>query len=256
MQHWWRLVRPTRRATVAIVGCTALALLALVTPLAPGSEGRPYGTQRLSDARSGYGIPGPDVPQGALAGSTSATTTPLPSTAPTPAAVAGTNALAAAFASASRESSVPVPLLEAICYMEGRLSNHGGSPSIDNGFGCMHLVNNSHADTLDEAAKDLGVPVTQLKQDIATNVRGGAAVLRDRANQFSPSHTIPASLADWYGAVAAYSGAATPSTARMYADAAYAILNAGFSAQADHGRWARKPYSSSLARSSVFLAGA
>src|ERR1700739_1533796 len=50
----------------------------------------------------------------------------------------------AAFTQAAREFGVPAPLLEAICYMEGRLSNHNGSPSMDNGFGCMHLVQNRH----------------------------------------------------------------------------------------------------------------
>jgi N-acetyl-anhydromuramyl-L-alanine amidase AmpD len=158
-----------------------------------------------------------------------------------------------AFDQASQESGVPVSLLKALCYMEGHLSNHGGTPSIDGGYGCMHLVkNNSHTtvprnaskdlgigtnmvkdgqtDDLDKAAKDLGVTTDQLKTDMATNIRGGAAVLRDYALQLSRNHTLPSSLADWYGAVAAYSHATTSNAAHMYADAVYKLINNGLSA--------------------------
>src|SRR5579875_3256898 len=61
-----------------------------------------------------------------------------------------------AFARAASEFHVPAVLLKAICYMEGRLSNNGGWPSRDNGFGCMHLVKNDHVDMLDRAARELG----------------------------------------------------------------------------------------------------
>jgi N-acetyl-anhydromuramyl-L-alanine amidase AmpD len=163
-----------------------------------------------------------------------------------------------AFDQASQESSVPVAILKALCYMEGHLSNHGGTPSIDGGYGCMHLVkNNSHTsvprgargdlgigtnmikdgqtDTLGTAAKDLGVTTDQLKMDMATNIRGGAAVLRDYALQLSSNHTLPGTLADWYGAVAAYSNATTQNTAHMYADAVYKLINNGFSGTTDTG---------------------
>lgn len=53
-----------------------------------------------------------------------------------------------AFGQASQEFGVPSALLKAICYMEGRLSNHGGNPSVDQGFGCMHLIKNHNGDTL------------------------------------------------------------------------------------------------------------
>src|SRR5690349_10141401 len=79
-----------------------------------------------------------------------------------------------AFAQAANTSGVPVVLLKAICFLEGRLSNHQGSPSIDGGYGCMHLVKNKHTDTLDVAAAALHVSPDLLKSDIATNIRGGA----------------------------------------------------------------------------------
>jgi hypothetical protein len=140
-----------------------------------------------------------------------------------------------AFAQAAHESGVPVDLLKALCYMEGRLSMHGGTPSIDSGYGCMHLVKNSNADTLDQAAGLLHVSTQTLKTDLATNIRGGAAVLRAEALHLSSTHTLPVHLADWYGAIAGYSSATVRSTALMYADALYALLNKGFSASTDTG---------------------
>src|SRR5947209_2522246 len=128
-----------------------------------------------------------------------------------------------AFTQASQESGVPADILEAICYMEGRLGNNGGNPSIDNGFGCMHLVKNDNADTLDRAPRALNVSVNQLKQDVSLNIRGGAAILRDDALQLSSTRSLPTSLAGWYGATAAYSSATVHSTALMYADAVYHI---------------------------------
>ena len=162
------------------------------------------------------------------------------------------------FDQASQEFGVPSAILKALCYMEGHLSNHGGTPSIDNGYGCMHLVkNNSHTSvsggaskdrgigadmikdgqtgTLDSAAKDLGVTTDQLKMDMATNIRGGAAVLRDYALQLSSNHTLPTSLANWYGAVAAYSNATTQDTAHMYADGVYKLISSGYNGTTDKG---------------------
>jgi len=139
------------------------------------------------------------------------------------------------FDQASKESGVPVPILKALCEMEGHLSNHGGTASRDNGYGCMHLVKNTHGDTLDSAAKDLEVSTDQLKSDLATNIRGGAAVLRDEALQLASNHTLPTTLADWYGALAAYSHASTQNVAHMYADGVYKLINSGFTATTDTG---------------------
>ena len=99
-------------------------------------------------------------------------------------------AISQAFERAGQEFHVPFALLEAICYMEGRLSMNGGRPSVDNGFGCMHLVQNSSGDPLDRAARELGVNANQLKLDMPTNIRGGAALLRDYA-LLAPRTRIP-----------------------------------------------------------------
>lgn len=140
-----------------------------------------------------------------------------------------------AFNQSAREFHVPVALLKTLCYLEGHMSANNGDPSIDQGFGCMHLVKNKHFDTLDRAAQELKVNINQLKRDTPTNIRGGAAILRDDALQISHAHRLPTRLADWYGAVAMYSDATTRSTALMYADAVYTLLGQGFSASADDG---------------------
>jgi hypothetical protein len=157
------------------------------------------------------------------------------STATANAQVANNGKIGSAFEQAGREFGVPASLLKVLCYMEGRLSNHGGSPSADNGYGCMHLVKNEHANTLDQAAGLLHVNTYQLKTDIATNIRGGAAVLRAEALQLSSTHSLPTDVAGWYGTMVEYSHATVHTTATMYADAIYKILNNGFSAQSDTG---------------------
>lgn len=154
---------------------------------------------------------------------------------PVSASPASIGAVGQAFERAGQEFHVPSALLEAICYMEGRLSMNGGRPSVDNGFGCMHLVQNSSGDPLDRAAREMGANASQLKLDMPTNIRGGAALLRDYALQLASTHQLPGNLSDWYGAVAAYGNATTRATDLMYADAVYQILDQGFSAVADDG---------------------
>ncbi len=143
--------------------------------------------------------------------------------------------LGQAFEQAAREFGVPSTLLKAICYMEGRLSDQNGQPSVDHGFGCMHLMKNRRGDMLDQAARELKLSVDQLKFDLPDNVRGGAAILRDDALQLSSARSLPNNLNDWYGAVAAYSDSTTRSTALMYANDVYKILRRGFSAPSDSG---------------------
>src|SRR5690242_21318801 len=172
------------------------------------------------------------------AGLALAALTALPATA-APTATARSATLTGAITAAADRYGVPAPVLTSICYLEGRLSDHGGAPSADGGYGCMHLVRNAHADTLDQAARLLKVPAGTVRTDLAANIRGGAAVLRAEAVRLSPAHTPPADLAGWYGAVAAYSHATTRSVATMYADAVYHLLATGFTAPAQTGETVR-----------------
>jgi N-acetyl-anhydromuramyl-L-alanine amidase AmpD len=163
-----------------------------------------------------------------------------------------------AFTQASQESGVPAELLKALCQMEGHLSMHGGEPSVSEGYGCMNLVHTDSTDgckvlaenrgeacthhftrrqidTLGHSAQLLHVSSEQIKTDFATNIRAGAAILHEQAISLSSTHTLPTQLADWYGAVAAYSNATVPATANMYADAVFKLLQSGFTATTDKG---------------------
>ena len=153
--------------------------------------------------------------------------------APARAGTAGGGSVEAAFADAAHTYGVPQQVLESVCYLEGRLSAHSGQPSIDNGYGCMNLVKNDKTDTLDQAAKLTGLSVSALQHDTAANIRGGAAVLRAAALTLAPK--LPATLAGWYGPIAAYSHASSRSVAGMYADAAFQLIQTGFSGTADDG---------------------
>ncbi|MGW5666566.1 N-acetylmuramoyl-L-alanine amidase [Micromonospora sp. NPDC003776] len=141
-----------------------------------------------------------------------------------------------AIAAAAKRFDVPAPLLTAICYLEGRFGDHGGTPSVDGGYGCMHLVHNDHGDSLDRAARLLGMPVARVRSDLAVNIAGGAAVLRDEARRLG---LTPRGLADWYAPLAGYSQARTRSVAVDYADVVYQLLATGVSARAQTGEMIR-----------------
>jgi hypothetical protein len=155
---------------------------------------------------------------------------------PAPAWSTPAGTVSAAIGAAARRFEVPAPLLTAICYLEGRFGDHGGAPSVDGGYGCMHLVHNAHADSLGRAAALLGVPVETVRTDLAANIFGGAAVLRDNARELG---LAPRGLAEWYAPVAAYSGARTRSVATLYADAVYHLLQIGVTARAQTGETIR-----------------
>ncbi|HET8843328.1 MAG TPA: peptidoglycan recognition family protein, partial [Ktedonobacteraceae bacterium] len=161
----------------------------------------------------------------------------------TPAHSANSSGLTAdeAFTRAAQETGVPIELLKAICYTEGRLSNNSGLPSRDAGFGCMHLVKNGTVNTLDKAAVDLGVSVAALKQDMPTNIRGGAAILRDEALQLSPGHTLPANLSDWYNTLLVYSTSSNHDVAGIFANEIYKTIQRGFHAPTDKGEIVNLP---------------
>src|SRR5215472_11548602 len=151
---------------------------------------------------------------------------------------AGPGTIAGAARAAQHRFGVPASLLEAICYFEGHLSDHGGAPSSAGEYDCMDLARNSHLDTLDQAAKLLGAPVRSVRSSMPRNIAAAAAVLRADAISLSPAHRAPATLGGWYGAIAKYSGAGH-SIAIMYANEIYRILREGLTAAAPTGEVVR-----------------
>ena len=83
------------------------------------------------------------------------------------------------FRAAAAEFHVPQALLEAIGYVENNWMQVG--PSIDKGWGIMHLVENNYCDTLGDAAALLKVERQALKDDPRQNIRGAAALLASYA---------------------------------------------------------------------------
>ncbi|MFI8192088.1 peptidoglycan-binding protein [Streptomyces sp. NPDC085946] len=171
----------------------------------------------------------------ALAALTSALALTLTAVAPTAQARPAPATVAAAFTRAAAEFDVPRDVLVAVGYGESRLDGHDGRPSQARGFGVMHLVDNPRRHTLREASALTGVPADVLRRDTAANIRGGAAVLRARADAAGLTAARRADPAAWYEPVARYGGADDPRTARFYADGVYDLLAQGLTARAEDG---------------------
>lgn len=153
------------------------------------------------------------------------------------------------FSEAAHEWDVPQEILLAVAYNLSRWEHHDGAPSSSGGYGFMHLsdpallVNTdakgdeattkavtpgaSGTVTLDSAAALLRVDRETLKKNPAQNVRGGAALLAQYAREtLGRASSNPA---DWYGAVARFSGSDEAAIALDFADSVFATLQEGAS---------------------------
>ncbi|MFD3337181.1 N-acetylmuramoyl-L-alanine amidase [Streptomyces sp. NPDC058700] len=206
---------------------------------------------------------------GALA-TTSATAQP-PETSPRAASGTSTSR-ATLFHAAAEHHHVPETVLLAVSYLQSRWDHHGGAPSTDAGYGPMHLTDARtalaeaphHSDgdedprgdtsrptlahrettrdpehlppalqTLDKASELTGLPASRLRTDPAANIEGGAALLA--AHQRATGVPLSTDPAQWYGAVAAYSGATETGAARRFADDVFSLINTGESRRTDDG---------------------
>lgn len=172
----------------------------------------------------------------------------VPSTTPAQAEMtAADTSLQTAFETAAQEFGVPQSILMSVAYNETRWEDHGSEPSHSAGYGVMHLTQaESHLDdkgeaeeetaapdvdrdpslhTLDHAAQLLGVEADVLKQDLQQNIRGGAALLAEYARETIGE--VSSNPADWYGAVAKYSGSDLVEVAGEFADGVYTTIQSG-----------------------------
>lgn len=129
------------------------------------------------------------------------------------------------FREAAQEFDVPIELLEAIGQVENNWTQIG--PSIDQGWGIMHLVRNSYCDTLGEASDALGVDPQLLKDDARQNIRGAAALISQYAG-VGKAHNMQ--LEDWFDAVKQFSGLVDDELREMEAERIYQLLRDGVSA--------------------------
>ncbi|MGY3200237.1 N-acetylmuramoyl-L-alanine amidase [Streptomyces sp. TE5632] len=88
--------------------------------------------------------------------------------------------------------------------------------------------------TLPRAAELTGLSAARLREDPAANVAGGAALLAEAQRELGePPSEDPA---DWYGAVARFSGADDTASAAAYANDVYAVIRAGARRVTDAGQ--------------------
>ncbi|MFF4755076.1 N-acetylmuramoyl-L-alanine amidase [Streptomyces sp. NPDC002514] len=177
------------------------------------------------------------------------------------------------FASAAAEYHVPQSVLLAVSYLQSRWDTHAGAPSVSGGYGPMHLTDAHTAlaaaphhsegtedargdsarparhpkvsvpdaaalpdrlETLPRAARLTGIPAAELRTDPAANVAGGAALLA--AAQKELGRPLGSDPAEWYGAVARFSGADDTATAASYANDVYDVLRTGAKHTTDQGQ--------------------
>ncbi|MGW0141251.1 N-acetylmuramoyl-L-alanine amidase [Streptomyces calvus] len=178
-----------------------------------------------------------------------------------------------AFSAAAAEYDVPRSVLLGVSYLQSRWDAHGGAPSVTGGYGPMHLTDaeaalaasEHHAEgtedprgddarpalrpeeraprttglpdrltTLPKAARLTGLSPELLREDPAANVAGGAALLAEAQRRLGePPSDDPA---DWYAAVALFSGADDSASAAAYADEVYAVIRSGEARVTDAGQ--------------------
>ena len=179
-----------------------------------------------------------------------------------------------AFATAAAKYDVPQSVLLGVSYLQSRWDAHAGAPSVTGGYGPMHLTDartaletatgHHHAGaedprgdearpskhpeaaaadpgdlparltTLPRAARLTGLTPDRLREDPAANVAGGAALLADAQRRLGePSTDDPA---DWYAAVALFSGADDTASAAAYAHDVYEVIRAGEARLTDAGQ--------------------
>ncbi|MGB8946873.1 MAG: N-acetylmuramoyl-L-alanine amidase [Streptomyces sp.] len=189
---------------------------------------------------------------------------------------ASSDSLQGAFAAAAAEYRVPQSVLLGVSYLQSRWDAHGGAPSVTGGYGPMHLTDartavagaphhsegtedprgdasrgvlkpkeftakvpensqlRARLTTLPRAAALSGQSAERLRTDPAANVRGGAALLA--AAQKKLGKPLSDDPADWYGAIARFSGADDQATAATYANDVFAVIHDGQERTTDSGQ--------------------
>jgi N-acetylmuramoyl-L-alanine amidase/Secretion system C-terminal sorting domain len=128
------------------------------------------------------------------------------------------------FELAATEFGVPVSLLMVVGQVENNWTQTG--PTIDKGWGIMHLVQNDYCNTLGEAAQLIGVSEQELKDNAYHNIRGAAALITKYAEKGKKSFL---SIEDWFPALAKYSGLLNQELREMQAETYLLALKNGVS---------------------------
>ena len=126
------------------------------------------------------------------------------------------------FDEAALTYGVPAALLKAIGRVESNWTQIG--PSIDRGWGIMHLVNNDYVNTLGEAAQLTGLSEDILKDDPYSNILGAAALL---AHFAGPDIVGKADLNLWFEASKTFSALAVDELKESQANLYFSKLQTG-----------------------------
>jgi hypothetical protein len=153
-------------------------------------------------------------------------------------AAPNTGEVGLAFEEAANDAGVPTALLMAISYTETRWTHvipeaeGEGSHALPR-WGIMGLTD----DKVIEAARILDSAEEPLRNDLASNIRAGAAVLRDYAEAMA-EEDAPVDqygLADWHDAVAVWSGLDDPELALSYVEDVFNVIKEGAGRQLESG---------------------
>ncbi|GAB77058.1 N-acetylmuramoyl-L-alanine amidase [Austwickia chelonae] len=153
---------------------------------------------------------------------------------------------------ASNKRGIPVTVLAAFAHCQSRWQDHGGRPSVGNGFGPMHLIDAAERqrgleragkhiaafeDTLENATKISGIPADKIRNDAASNVEAGAALLAHL--QKKGGHPVGADTKPeaWYLAVARASGMSTIEAQSTFADRVMKTVASGQKEKMADGRY-------------------
>jgi hypothetical protein len=128
------------------------------------------------------------------------------------------------FEDASKRYGVPVELLMVIGQVESNWVQIG--PSIDRGWGIMHLVDNEYCKTLHEAARLIHCDMQLLKDNARFNILGAAALIKSYADKTTKKSD---NIEDWFEAVKKFSGLYSDELCEMQAKTYYDVLNKGIS---------------------------
>lgn len=126
------------------------------------------------------------------------------------------------FSMAAQEFNVPVQILEAIGQVENNWTQVG--PSIDHGWGVMHLVQNGYCNTLSDAATLLGLSEIELKNNALQNIRGAAALLDVYATEQGINRN---NASEWFQPMAMFSGLINEKLRHLQAKEYYKVLHNG-----------------------------
>ena len=141
----------------------------------------------------------------------------------------GAGPVSTAFTAAARKWQVPQQVLMALGWVESHWEQRGGTPATDFGYGIMHITDRPDG-SMARAVQLTGLSVEQVRADLVANIEAGAALLSDISHVSINAKNATGSLADWYAAVAAYSGATDRYVRDQYAQEVFRILKAGTSA--------------------------